>query len=134
MENFDIHILGQGMWVMIHTIALNITDKDKKSFIIMMNILSENFICKTCIPHLKNFMEQHAFKNYEEEGGYFKWTWELHNDVNKRLNKPLITLDDAIKKYKNLVCSNCEKTTSTPYLPILIPIEKKNKFNIINRY
>ena len=31
---------------------------------------------------------------------YFEWTIKTHNAVNKKLNKPTVTLEDAIKLYK----------------------------------
>lgn len=36
-----------------------------------------------------------TFKNY------FEWTVKLHNAVNRKLNKPEITLEDAIKRWSS---------------------------------
>ncbi len=124
----DIHKDGRGIWFVIHTLALNASDKH--SFEWMMNTLCDHFGCEKCKPHIKKFIETHPYKKYNnlyykgEEIGYFKWSWELHNEVNKRLNKTLISFDEALIMYKNTVCKNCHKD-------ILIPIE--SSFNLISR-
>ena len=134
----DINKDGKGIWFVIHTLALN--GGNKVYFEWMMTTLVDHFGCEICKPHIIKFMTNHPFKNYNsifyknEEIGYFKWTWELHNEVNKRLNKPIISLDDALILYKNMICKNCDK--------ILIPIEsdlptrspiKSESFNLISR-
>src|SRR5688572_20802270 len=124
----DINKDGKGIWFVIHTLALN-TNGKKDYFEWMMNTLSDNFGCEICKPHIKKFIMDTPPKNtiYKQEDiGYFKWTWELHNSVNKRLNKPVISLDEALSIYKNMVCKNCNE--------ILIPInEPQVRFNLISR-
>lgn len=129
----DIHKDGRGIWFVIHTLALN---SNKQTFESMMNTLSDHFGCETCKPHIKKFMENHSFRKYQnifyknEDIGYFKWSWELHNEVNRRLNKPVMAFDETLMMYKNTVCKNCNN--------ILIPIEAKSgslppSFNLISR-
>src|SRR5687767_7740845 len=110
----DINKDGKGIWFVIHTLALNFNGKTDY-FEWMMNTLSDNFGCDLCKPHIKKFMIDHPFKNYmniyykNEDIGYFKWTWELHNNVNKRLNKPILAFDEALNLYKNMICKNCDQ-------------------------
>ena len=33
----------------------------------------------------------------------FKWSWELHNAVNKKRNQPEISYEDALQKYTNKI-------------------------------
>ena len=115
----DINKDGKGIWFVIHTLALNTKDK-KQCFEWMINTLADNFGCEICKPHIKKFILDHPLKNYNED--YFKWTWELHNDVNRRLNKPTLPLEEALNIYKNMVCKNCDKQ-------ILIPITSNTSFN-----
>ncbi len=126
----DIHKDGHGIWFVIHTLALNV-GPNRKNFEWMMTILYNNFGCDLCKPHLKKYMDEHPLKTFNQfyykksEIGYFKWSWELHNDVNKRLKKPLLSFEDALMIYKNSVCQHCDN-------PILIPIEPTT-FNLITR-
>ena len=130
----DIKKSGSGIWFVIHTLALNVK-QDKHAFEWSINTLCDNFGCDTCKPHFRKFIDEHPLKNFNyknEEVGYFKWTWELHNDINKRLNKPTLSFDDALSMYKSTVCKNCnssnitpntDNSSNTPNNKILIPIE-----------
>lgn len=146
MSDFDIRIEGRGYWSMIHMLAYYaITEPLKQSFLLTINQLSEHFGCEKCRMHLVNYMKIVPIKNYwYSERGLFKWTWELHNHVNQRLNKPLITLEDALNRYKNFVCQHCDDDVLQPVQPvqpiqpsikssILVPVDPEDKtVNILN--
>jgi len=135
-KNYDIRIEGAGVWYVIHTLALHTnTDLAKDAYIITINTLCDHFGCESCKPHFKQFIIEHPFHKYRhinykgEDYGFFKWSWELHNSVNYRLNKPIISFEDALFKYKNNTCTDCDKINN----PILIEIEKKN-LNLLSYY
>src|SRR5258708_38890560 len=100
MNENKLLILGPGIWYTIHILAFNAkTDKEKEAFIITINTLCNNFICESCKPHFKKFIESNDLKKYwhkkvdnNDNIGFFMWTVELHNSVNKSLNKPIISL------------------------------------------
>ena len=131
--SFDIKIEGRGIWHTIHTLALYATNESlKNAFVLTMDSLAKNFACEICKPDFNKFINQHPFKNYwnlkqkNEEIGLFKWTWELHNTINQKLGKPILSFDDAYNMTKYHVCKNCNKN------PILIPLEEK--LNLISYY
>lgn len=123
--------VGPGMWADLHIEGVHaVTDALKEAFIINTNAKCDGFRCKTCQPHFRAFIEIHPFKNYwnikDSKGrdiGFFKWTWECHNTVNKRLNKYQPSLEEAYEFWSNNevgACFDCgEKSVNTknPLLP-----------------
>lgn len=124
--------IGPGIWFAMHTDAIKATtDSLKSAFDIYVNALCDNFKCKKCQPHFRKFIDTHPFINYwniyDELGrdiGFFKWTWELHNQVNKFLGKYQPTLQEAYDFFSNNeagACFNCGATAvhSTESAPII---------------
>jgi hypothetical protein len=110
--------VGPGIWFKLHTDAVTaVTDALKESFIINTNAVCNNFKCKTCQPHFRNFIDTHPFKDYwnirnakGEDIGMFQWTWELHNKVNKVLGKYEPTLEESYEYFTSPevgACFNC---------------------------
>ncbi len=96
----DIHKDGKGIWYVIHTLALT---NQKDHFEWMIKTLCNHFSCESCKIHLKKYIDENPIHDC------FKWSWELHNDVNKRLNKSTISYIDALNLYKNNICKDCDK-------------------------
>lgn len=148
--SFFTHHSGSGIWYVIHTLALHAkNDRAKKSYILTINTLAEHFGCEKCKTHFKKFIEERPLRNYwnvnylhYENIGFFKWTWELHNDINKILDKKLITLEDALLYYVNGICKHCEdkdvekdaEKTKKYVNKILVPVDNNdNTFNLVSR-
>jgi len=119
----------QGIWLKIHIDAvMAITDPLKEAFIININALCNGFKCKKCQPHFRKFIDTHDLKDYwnikdisGKDIGFFKWSWELHNQVNKFLGKPQPTLEDAYKFYSDSemgACSDCKGIPNDEAPPI----------------
>lgn len=152
--------IGPGIWFNMHIDAVYATsDLLKKNFIIKVNNICDNFKCKKCQPHFRKFIDTHPLKNYwnirDKKGndiGFFKWTWELHNQVNKFLNKYQTTLEESYAYYSNAdsgVCFDCGKeptitftnvppSNDTRYIPDIISEYKSGKvkakpFKLISR-
>lgn len=107
-----------GLWFKIHIDAAHaVTDELKRSFEININHTCDNFKCKKCQPHFRKFIDTHPFFKYwnikDEKGrdiGMFQWSWELHNQVNRFLNKPQPGLMEAYEYYVDSeagACFNC---------------------------
>lgn len=131
----DLTKTGPGIWFLLHTEATKATtDENKRSFIIFVNALCDNFKCQTCKTHFRNFINKHPFLPYwnikDDFGrdiGFYKWTWELHNQVNKFLNKPQPSLLESYDYYSNNsigICTNCPNISinhQNPVEEILVP-------------
>ena len=95
-------------WDNIHKMAVDAsTNELKEEFGRYIEFLRHNFPCPKCRPHIKKYMKLHPIKSYyniTEDGkdvGMAKWSWEFHNDVNKRLFKRQVSWEDFKKKYLN---------------------------------
>lgn len=130
--------IGPGIWFKIHTDAIKATNNLlKNAFIININSLCDNFKCKKCQNHFRNFIDTHPFENYwyiyDSKGrdiGFFKWSWELHNQVNRYLKKYEPSLEEAYEYFANNdlgVCFDCGHNNSkTKVKPIVIPLKQRN--------
>lgn len=102
----DPNVWGKHMWASIHFVALAYpdvpTETDKNTFHAFYTNLYKVLPCNTCREHLKETLDnQHPLhanflKNKES---LFKWTVDLHNIVNKRLKKKVLTLDEAFNTF-----------------------------------
>lgn len=107
---------GPGIWFAIHLMAYK-TDKDitlKRPFLTYINALAENFPCGECRGHFKNYLSTNPPDKAQE---LFKWTWEFHNAVNKRLGKKQFTYEESLKPFKthSPICTDeCGSEHITP--------------------
>lgn len=104
----DPNIWGKHMWASIHFIALGYPDQPSESEKNNYKSFFENIYkvlpCNTCSNHLKTTLQTQlplSVKSLSNKDNLFKWTVDLHNIVNTRLNKPTITLDKATLTYMN---------------------------------
>ena len=117
----DIKIEGRGIWHTLHLLALHATtSKLKEAYITMVTLLADNFGCESCKDDFKNYVSQ-IRKYYHIEQGMFKWSVDFHNFVNVKLNKPVVEYNDALLKFKNLVCTNCNQE-ETKEVKIIVPL------------
>jgi len=122
--------IGPGMWADLHIEAVYaVTDALKEAFSINTNAKCDNFRCKKCQPHFRKFIDTHPFKSYwnirDAKGrdiGFFKWTWELHNQVNKFLSKYEPTFEEAYEFWSNSEAGACFNCGSTGLAPMAAPI------------
>lgn len=120
---------GSGIWYVIHILALNAKDnKSKRTFIRTINTLADNFGCNKCKIHMKKFIENNNLNNYWNINlpypniGFFKWTWELHNNINNNIGKPVMELEDAFQLYTTGICKNCDDKKFVNNF--LVPVEE----------
>lgn len=102
----DIKKLGEGLWFIIHSLALHATTNELiNNYIITMNSLCNHFPCEMCKPDFEKFIKTYPMIYYKHN--LFKWSWMLHDMVNKKLNKPQMSYENALEYYKNFTCQNC---------------------------
>jgi hypothetical protein len=58
--------------------------------------MSEFLPCESCTIHTRNYLEQHPIT-----GDPFEWSVAFHNDVNRRLEKKQVSLENARELYKD---------------------------------
>lgn len=111
-----------GIWFTIHTDPL-VSDDDEylENVIDKLINLVNTFFCEKCRYHLKIFHRDMPIRIYVQDrmrSGYskgmaiFRWTWLLHNNVNKRLGKDHMPFNLAYNMYSQITnqemdCSVC---------------------------
>lgn len=136
----DVEVSGPGMWFLIHLEAVSATTNEKKrSYTERMEILEKNFKCLECKRHLRSFLDSNPLSRYwnvTENGkdvGFFKWSWQLHNDVNRRTGKAIVSFEDAYDYYSTPdvgICMDCgHEDVSKEVPPVSRPVPK-----ILNMY
>jgi hypothetical protein len=99
-------VFGPSMWFTLHNgskhypkEASPIVAEKMKGFILGFPYMIP---CEKCQHHAIAYIEEHYSSIDEAIKGsdsLFKFFWEFHNFVNKRLNKPQISLENAKKLY-----------------------------------
>lgn len=120
-------VWGKYQWTSIHFSALGYPKKPsietKNAFRMYFNeILPEILPCEGCRKHLRHTLKNElpiTDKDLQNKDTLFKWTVDLHNIVNKRLNKPIMSYEVASNIYMyqdslhNAMCSNIIPTKET---------------------
>lgn len=109
-------LMGHGWWLNDHTTAAYIdSDAAEDEFIRSYKLRISVFPCKKCRQHAMSYIRTHKIENYKRMKdtngryiGMFTYTWEFHNAVNKRLEKPILTFNDAYTRYREAEpCTSC---------------------------
>jgi len=81
---------GSRYWAELHLYALRHKGSDSSEWLKnwMADLPFDNCPCE---EHLKEFLE----KNSPDFSRFFEWTIALHNDVNDRIGRSIISIDDA---------------------------------------
>lgn len=106
----DPKYIGPGTWNVIHRLASKAVTKTKQDeFISTMTEICNGFPCHICRGHCQEYMRNHPIQDYisktididgsSQNLGLFIWTWEFHNAVNSRLQKPIMDWDTAKRMY-----------------------------------
>lgn len=89
---------GYHGWHFIHNIALGYDEtfsyQKKKNYIIFFDVISDVIPCEKCSKHYKEYILKNP-PNIKNKDSLFKWTVDIHNNVNKILNKDQISYDKA---------------------------------------
>jgi len=97
---------GNKAWYFLHTVALaypnNPTQKEKEDYKLFYNNLQYILPCEICRKNFKqNIIDSPIDKHLTDSISLFNWTVDIHNMVNKELNKTQITYDVAYNIYSN---------------------------------
>lgn len=96
---------GKYLWTSIHFIALgypdNPTEEDVINYKYFFINLWKVIPCYKCSLNYKKHLQELPITNdtLKNRHNLFKWTVDLHNIVNRDLNKSLMNLDEAYSLY-----------------------------------
>ena len=94
---------GPRIWIFIHCFTLRIKDEyfmeEKKNIIDYITRICDNLPCPECSLHATQYLKKHNFKHIKTKDHLIQIIFNLHNDVNKRTNKPLFNIDKVNETY-----------------------------------
>ena len=119
-------IWGPKLWFIIHTIALNFSDNptynEIRNIELFFNSLKFNIPCEKCRIHYTERLDKNPIINHlKNSETLFKYTIDLHNEVNKSLGKRIYSYDEVLEIYKNEYKDKNDKNINTEGI-----INKKN--------
>jgi hypothetical protein len=109
-------VWGPGMWHFLHTMSFNYpvhpTEKDKIHYRDFVINLKYTLPCGKCRKNLvKNFqILPLTMKNMESRSTFSKYIYDLHEVINKMLNKNSKLTYEAIRERYEHFRSRCNKT------------------------
>jgi hypothetical protein len=93
---------GPSLWKFIHTICI-IDFENNEPYVtqIISNLKSLGPVipCHKCQALYEDHLKKLDTIDRSESMVLFKWSWELHNAVNIKHNKPEMTYEDALREY-----------------------------------
>jgi hypothetical protein len=96
-------VWGPATWKLLHTMVLKINNdasvtqiNDLKS--ILLRIVS-NLPCPYCTSHAVSYFTNSNYKLIQNITDLRYFIFTFHNNVNKRLNKPVITYEEHLQLY-----------------------------------
>ena len=100
-------VWGPYFWYVIHTVAFNYpdnpTDFNKMSYKNFFESFSNVLPCKKCREHYQTHLSRYPISPFLDSNMLLnKWVIDLHNIVNKSLNKPQFTYQQVYQIYQNL--------------------------------
>ena len=97
-------IWGPTFWQTIHTVAATYPTKpseiDKKQYFNYMLALGNVLPCGTCRDHFRKTLVDMDFSlnTLRNQESFFRFVFDLHNVVNKRLGKPVLRDYTKVRK------------------------------------
>tara|TARA_Y100000310_G_C20576420_1_gene760639 strand:+ start:363 stop:818 length:456 start_codon:yes stop_codon:yes gene_type:complete len=96
-------IWGPKMWFTLHTITLNYptkpTHRDQQSYYNFFTTLQSVLPCDDCATHYRTYLEKNPITNHlKTRKDLVLWLINIHNEVNKKLGKPVMNARDALLK------------------------------------
>lgn len=110
----DPTVWGPGEWNWIHTNALQVcTLNAAYYFASRLRQRCNSLPCQNCRQHAMSYLssnppEQWAVQ-FNDDTAMFRYTVEMHNYVNRRLGKPIISMDQAHQIWG---VSRCQRPSS----------------------
>lgn len=105
VREIDPAIFGPGTWIVSHVLGL-VSDqsgmkKDYRFFSLYIYRMVHALPCGECRKHAVKYFDEFPIPKSKDAGSLFEWTVTFHNTVNKRLNKPIMTMTEAQNLYEN---------------------------------
>ena len=104
MTNLDPKIWGPHYWFFLHTIAMSYPKfpnaVTKKKYYEFIQNLPLFLPVESMAGEFSKLLDQYPVQPYlDNKESFIRWMWFIHNKINKKLEKPQISLNDFYVKY-----------------------------------
>lgn len=102
--DLDSKIWGPHYWIFLHTIALTYplhpTTVVKKKYYDFVQNIPLFLPVESIAGDFSKLLDKYPVQPYlDDRESFIRWVWFIHNKINKKLEKPQITLNDFYVKY-----------------------------------
>jgi len=116
-------LFGRNLWAVIHQVALGapaVMDASQSAaYMSFYAIIPQIIPCRSCGDHLlQTYTEIPIEKSLAGSATLFTWTVDLHNAVNKRLGKPIVTVEQAKAIWMGSQSATPVTANKVPFIPI----------------
>lgn len=95
---------GPEIWRSLHVFTIKIKEEcfenEKKNIIEFIQGVCANLPCPYCSQHACAYLKKHKFQFIKSKSQLIKLIFNLHNDVNKRLKKPIFEESQLLETYE----------------------------------
>ena len=102
-------IWGSGLWTTLHSITLNYpelpTHKNIQEHRNFLHSLGKILPCPGCVQEYNKYISKNPPALHDKEL-FVEWMIDLHNDINRRLNKKIRSKEYVLNLYKNKYSTN----------------------------
>ena len=103
-QQIDKQFWGNNIWGLLHIISANLndvlTESQKLNFKAFIVCISFLLPCSECRIHAKQYLSGNLLDKYlNTRYNTYLYIWEFHNNVNKRLNKPIVDFNSSYYYY-----------------------------------
>ena len=111
-------VWGPSFWFVLHTISINYPENptyvEKRNHHDFFKSMQFVLPCNICRTHYSQFFKKYPVEPFlENKESLVKWVIMIHNQVNKKQNKPTLDYEEVIKKYqyiynRGVFCDPCK--------------------------
>ena len=103
----EYHYIYKDIWNLIHCLAFKLQtdisyDSNLKQLVFKFYNTLKLLPSNVCKVHFKQFIKNNPLRIIKNNNMLQKWSIDLHNDVNIRLNKKVFFIENVKYIYKNL--------------------------------
>lgn len=124
---------GPAGWTFIHFVALGYpmvpTQEDKDKYRNFFISIKDVLPCKLCALHYSENLDLFPLDDdiLSSQGKLFNWTVDIHNEVNKKNNKPIVDYETALL----LLMNNIKEIPIKNNIEKFTDVNKKPKYNTL---
>jgi hypothetical protein len=100
------NVWGPIVWTTLHVLTVQIKDEyfesAKKELIELIISILSNLPCPNCSGHAIKMTQQYRMKTIRTKEQLITCLYSMHNDVNKRLKKPLFLKENVVSTYEGM--------------------------------